>query len=439
MNGIPIPVGLRRALERSAEDPWQVGGPGGKIVRSRVRLWRCCALFSTLCWLGCGGPSATRPADAGTEISSVAVDVRVAAPVRKTIQRRVELQASFKAFESTTLYSKVSGFLRRIEVDLGDRVARDQLIAEIEVPELVEQLEETEAGLAVAKANHVAAAAELEGARANLEFKEVSYRRTRAVRDEDPDVISRQRVDEAMAQFRLAEASVKVIESRMEQIRSEIKRVEATMRRLRTLIGFSEIRAPFNGIVTERFVDTGALLQAATSSTAAQRIVDVASIDKLRLFVDVPEAEAPFVEVGDPAVVEVDSLPGREFEAQVTRFAGVLNPSTRAMRTEMHIANPGWVLRPGMYGRATLSLHTRTDVITIPAEALRVDGESTFVYCVAGGAAKRFDVKTADRDGISVEVTAGLDGTERVVISARGPVADGSPVRSVESLAELGL
>ena len=438
MTGIPTPLGLRTVLQRSAKDAGQSEGPGGNFLRGRGRLWLSCALFSALSWLGCAEPGGTRTAEAGVASSSAAVDVRVAVPVRKTLERRVVLQASFKAFESTTLYSKVSGFLRRIEVDLGDRVARGQFIAEIEVPELVEQLEETEAELAVAEASHVAAEAELEGARAHLELKEVSYRRTRAVRDEDPDVISQQRVDEAMAQFRLAGSSVKVIESRMEQIRSEIKRVEATIRRLRTLIGFSEIRAPFNGLVTERFVDPGALLQAATSSTAVQRIVDVARIDKLRLFVDVPEAEAPFVDVGDPAVVEVDSLPGREFEARVTRFAGVLNPSTRTMRTEMHLENPGWLLRPGMYGQATLSLHTRADAITIPAEALRVEGESAFVYCVAGGVAKRSDVKTADGDGISVEVTAGLDGTERVVVSARGPLADGAPVRSVEISTESG-
>ena len=127
----------------------------------------------------------------------------------------------------------------------------------------------------------------------------------------------------------------------------------------------------------------------------------------------------------------VDSMPGEEFRGKVTRFAGALNPATRTMRTEIDLANRDHRLRPGMYGRATLSLDMRSDAVTVPAEALRVEGGSEYVYCVVNGVAKRVGVETAIQDGISVEVIDGLDGDEQIVVAARGPIADGVPITSV--------
>ena len=125
-------------------------------------------------------------------------------------------------------------------------------------------------------------------------------------------------------------------------------------------------------------------------------------------------------------------MPGREFRGEVTRFSGVLDPTTRTMRTEIHLANKGWLLRPGMYGRARLTLEERSDAVTIPAEALRVDGGSSYVYRVVDGRARRTDVETKIRDGVRVEVTGGLTESERIVLSARGALADNVPVTAVE-------
>ena len=383
---------------------------------------------ATAACLSCDQPRGEQPVASEGSASPPRVDVVVVTPLLEAVDRQLVLPASVEAFETTTLYSKVSGYLGRIDVDIGDRVTRDQLIATIEVPEIVDQLRQAEADLAASQADRVSAESELDSFKAQSRLHELTYQRTESVREEEPDVISQQAVDEARAEFEVARASVQVAQGRISQIESNVKQVEAEIDRLRTLIGFAEVRAPFGGIVTNRYVHTGALLQAATSSRTVHGIVTIASLDRVRLHVDVPEFEVPYVQAGDPVVATLDSMPEMEFPGEVTRFAGVLDPSTRTMRTEIHLANPGWLLRPGMYGKARLTLEERSDAVTIPAGALRVDAAGSYVYRVVDGRAKRTEVEAELRDGIKVEVTKGLSASERIVLSARGVLADNVPV-----------
>ena len=387
---------------------------------------------ATAAWLGCDQPRGGQPAAGEGSASPPRVDVVVVTPLREAVDRQLVLPASVEAFETTTLHSKVSGYLGRIDVDIGDRVKRDQLIATIEVPEIVDQLRQAEADLAASQADRVSAESELDSFRAQSRLHELTYRRTESVREDEPDVISQQAVDEARAEFEVARASVQVAQGRISQIDSKVKQDQAEIDRLRTLIGFAEVRAPFGGIVTNRYVHTGALLQAATPSRTVHGIVTIASLDRIRLHVDVPESEVPYVQAGDPVVATLDSLPEMEFPGKVTRFAGVLDPSTRTMRTEIHLANPGWLLRPGMYGQARLTLEERSDAVTIPAAALRVDGAGSYVYRIVDGRAKRTEVEADLRDGVKVEVTEGLSASESIVLSARGDLADDVPVTAVE-------
>lgn len=391
---------------------------------------------ATAAWLGCDQPRGDQFASSEVSASPPRVDVVVVTPLRETVDRQLVLPASVEAFETTTLYSKVTGYLGRIDVDIGDRVKRDQLIATIEVPEIVDQLRQAEADLAASQADRVSAESELDSFEAQSRLHELTYQRTESVREDEPDVISQQAVDEARAEFEVARASVQVAQGRISQIDSKVKQVEAEIDRLRTLIGFSEVRAPFGGIVTKRYVHTGALLQAAMSSRTVHGIVTIASLDRIRLLVDVPESEVPYVQAGDPVVATLDSMAEMEFRGEVTRFAGVLDPSTRTMRTEIHLGNPGWLLRPGMYGQARLTLEERSDAVTIPAAALRVDGAGSYVYRVVDGRARRTEVEAELRDGVKVEVTDGLSASERVVLSARGVLADNAPVSAAEVRSE---
>lgn len=392
------------------------------------------ALGIALAGLGCSSGSLGRAdASADEPASTQALDVEVVFPARGDIVRTISLPASIEADQQATLYSRVSGYLKGIEVDIGDRVSQGQILAEIDVPEISDQLREGEAELAAAAADRSVADAELASAGAKSRLQALTYQRLQAVRTAEPDVVSQQDVDEAKAQSDMAAANVTEIESQILQIESTIKQLEAAKQRLQTLLGFAEIRAPFDGVVTDRFVDPGALLQAATSSDSVQKIVTVAKVDKVRVAIDVPESEAPYVRASNAATVTVDAMPGKQFQGSVSRYSRSLNPATRTMRAEIDLPNADGLLLPGMFGRATLTLAIRAGGITVPAEALHAEGERSFVYQVIGGQASRLDVETAPGDGIDVEITAGLDGSERVIVAAREPLSEGAAVNAVEA------
>lgn len=411
-----------------------VQGPRGI---SRLRLHRACsyaALALAFTGLGCSSSSLGQAdASADEPASTQALDVEVVSPARGDIVRTISLPASIEADQQAILYSRVSGYLESIAVDIGDRVSQGQLLAKIDVPEISDQLREGEAELAAAAADRRMADAELASAGAKSKLQTLTFERLQAVRTAEPDVVSQQDVDEAKAQSAMAAANVKETESQILRIDSRIKQLEAAKQRLQTLLGFAEIRAPFDGIVTDRFVDPGALLQAATSSDSVQKIVAVAKVDKVRVAIDVPESEAPHVRASGDATVVIDAMPGKQFQGSISRFSRSLNPATRTMRAEIDLPNPDGVLLPGMFGRATLTLAIRAGAVTVPAEALHAEGERSFVYEVIGGRARRVDVETAPGDGIDIEITGGLNGSERVIVAAREPLSDGTAVNPVEA------
>lgn len=394
----------------------------------------CAALALAFTGLGCSSGSLGR-ADASADEPAIrqALDVEVVSPARRDVVRTISLPASIEADQQATLYSKVSGYLEGIMVDIGDRVSQDQLLAEIDVPEIFDQLREGEAALAAALADRSMADAELASAEAKSRLQTLTYERLEAVKTAEPDVVSQQDVDEAKAQSDMAFARVKETESQILQIDSRIKQLEAAKQRLQTLLGFAEIRAPFDGIVTDRFVDPGALLQAATSRDSVQKIVAVANVDKVRVAIDVPESEAPHVRASGEAIVVIDAMPGKQFRGSISRFSRSLNPTTRTMRAEIDLPNTNGAILPGMFGRATLTLAIRAGAVTVPAEALHAEGERSFVYEVIEGRARRVDVETAPGDGIDIEITGGLNGSERVIVAAREPLSDGTAVTAVEA------
>lgn len=400
----------------------RVGGP----------KW-CCAMAAALVLIygGCADPGRTAAAQKADPNRAVATDVEVITPNEKTVSRPIELPARIEAFQQATVYSRVSGYLSRIAVDIGDRVSEGQLLAKIDVPEIVDEYRELEAKLAANRAEHRGATAAIESARAESGLQEVTFRRVESVRNQEPEVMPQQTVDEARAKHESARAAVRVAESKIEQIDKEHQAVEASLKRLQTLIDFADVRAPFAGVVTERFVDPGLLLQTGTSSRAVQRIVTVADMDRVRVFLDVPESAVPYVQVGDPVSLTVDAISGRDFKGKVTRFARVLDPATRTMKTEIVMPNPDWALRPGMFGRAALFLDESSGVVSIPAEALRVDGDSVFVYSVVDGRVRRVDVETEIGDGVLAQVTSGLVGNESIVVATKGPLSEGSLVNAI--------
>ena len=309
------------------------------------------------------------------------------------IVRRVTLPGNVMAYQEATLYAKVAGYLKMIAVDKGDNVKTGDVLAEIEAPEMV-------ADLVKEKAEAEAAA---------MDFRRVSEAQHKA-----SDLVTPQTMDTAKAKADVARAGVQRIE---------------------TLLAYAKITAPFAGVITKRWADRGALIPAATSSSAAKSaaVVTLMDFSTVRVDVAVPDTEAPLVKKDLPVKMTVDELPGRYFDGTITRFAYALDESTKTMATEIEIANPDLALRPGMWANVQIDLQKKTDAQLLPAEALVTEKDKMSVFVVRDRKAQKVPIKTGFDDGINVEVTGGLTPKDAVILAGKQAVTDGQPVKAVAS------
>ena len=320
------------------------------------------------------------------------VEVRVV-PVKKgEATRSITLPANLVAYQQATLCAKVSGYAKNIQVDKGDPVKAGELLAEIEVPELLADRAKYQAELQVAT---------------------VDYQRINDAQKKAPDLVMPQTVDEAKGKRDIAKANLD---------------------RTETLLGFCRITAPFAGIVTSRKVDPGAFIPAATGSTAANAaLFTVMDFSKVRVQSAVPEAEVPFIKVGLPASVIVEELRGTAWEGRITRFSQALDEATRTMLTEIELPNPAGELRPGMYARVRIIVETRPDALTIPSEALLAEKTRNSVFTIADNKAKRLTVRTGFNDGGRVEILEGVALDTPVILLGKQALADGQPVNVAQA------
>jgi membrane fusion protein (multidrug efflux system) len=336
---------------------------------------------------GCDHSAAEAPKPA-----SPPVNVQVVRPHRGDIVRRLTLPATIRPYQQATLYAKVAGYLKSIQVDRGDQVKEGDVLAEVEAPELLADQAKYQAEVEVAKTD--------------------SQRLTEAQK-KAPDLIVPLTVDTAKGKYEIALANLK---------------------RNETLLAYTKIIAPFSGTITRRWVDVGALIPAATASSSPQNAAVVTLMDRsrVRIEVAVPEAEAPLVKNGMEAEIAVDELPGKVFKGQVTRFADALDEATRTMISEIELPNPTRELRAGMFCTVKLAIDHRTDALLIPVEALVVEKVKTSVFTLVDGKAKKIPVKVGFEDGKSAEILDGLTGGETVILTGKLTLADGQPVNATE-------
>jgi membrane fusion protein (multidrug efflux system) len=297
------------------------------------------------------------------------------------------------AEQEATLYAKVSGYLKTIAVDKGDAVKEGQLLAEIEVPELLADEAQYKAETAVARTN---------------------YERIAQAREKAPDLVVPQTVDELRGQWEIAQAK---------------------LQRNHTLLEYARIVAPFAGRITARFVDPGAFIPAATAGSSPQNaaLVTLMDFSRVRVQVFVPEPEVPFIKNGVPARVTVEELPGRAFKGSVTRFAHALNEATKTMLTEIELENSTGELRPGMYASVQLEVERKQSGSLLPAQALVVEKAGTSVYLAVDGKAKKTPVQTGFNDGTQVEILGGLNPGQRVILAGKQSLNDGQPINVTEA------
>lgn len=288
------------------------------------------------------------------------------------------------------------------------------------------------------------------GAQAAAKKVEAAKSRAQAAREDvqvsrkDIDVANRQvevseaQADAARRQVGVAESGrralgeqVRVVDAQIAASRQQAQGSRSALAAAADVAGYTRIVAPFDGVVTERLVDPGALVQNASSNQAAARgILRVVRDRKLRVMIPVPETDIPYVRNGQPAAISVDAYPRETFPGTVTRFATAVDPRSRTMLTEVDLPNPGGRLRPGMYARVLLTLETHRNALSVPSEAVMGKDEDRFVYTVQDGKAKKTPVRVGVDDSKTAEITEGLQPGVQVVVVGRDTLVDGAPVKA---------
>jgi HlyD family secretion protein len=384
--------------------------------------------------------------------------------------RRLTIQpGTVQAFESADLYAKASGFLKSQSVDIGSTVKLGQVLAEVDAPELQEDVEQAAASHEQAKARVDQALAKISTAEAERDTAAASETQARAdvdrlaakrsmtqkqyerVKDLNArNAVDRKLVDEHQLDFEAAtagertghaaietaQAQKKTAEAKVREARADLVEAQAFARvvgsrldRARVLADYTRIKAPFDGVVTRRNFHPGAFIRSAADGSSLP-LLTVARTDLMRVVVQVPDLDVPLLDPGDKATILVDSLKSVPFSGVVSRLARSEDPTTRTMRAEIDLPNPDGRLVEGMYSRATIELQAPSRNLTVPASC--VVGHSTnaraIAFVVRDGKACRVPVTIGNDDGSDIEVISGLNPADEVVNRPGSSLDDGSTV-----------
>jgi HlyD family secretion protein len=430
------------------------------------RLVLAMVLATSLAATGCQHSAATAPSDAD---AVALVQVTSGKPERKTLTLSTTQPCQIEAFEQTPLFSKLAGYVEEVLVDIGDKVQKGQTLIKLSVPELhdelaqkqafvaqadaeVKQAESTVQAMAAAANTAEAKIAEAEAgiARATGEYDRSKSEHARIKELAAKGSVTKKLEEETLSELQSAEAATREVAAKAQSARAtyyeaqsnvdkskadlvaaeaRLKVSKADLSRAKTMLGYTEIRAPYDGTVTRRNVDTGHYVTPADSQ-GTKPLMTVARMDTVRVFVDVPELEAEHVDAGDPVMVHVQALEGQEFDAQVNRTSWSLLESNHSLRAEIDVANPDGHLRPGMYATATIRLVERPNVVVIPMTSVMRNGKETYCWEIDAGKIKHRTIQLGLRSGTNVEVTSGLDENVMVVLKQPESLQEGQHVRT---------
>lgn len=326
--------------------------------------------------------------------------------------------------------SKVAGFVKNIRVDIGDRVRAGQVLATLEVPEMQDDMARAAAMVERSDAEITHARDDVARAKAAHELTHLSYQRLKDVSNAKPGLVAQQELDDARSKDLVAEAQVSAAESSLLAAQQQTQVNRADQSRYKTLYNYTKVIAPFDGVVTMRYANTGSMIQAGTASQSqAMPVVRISENALLRLLLPVPESAVAQIHLGQQVEVHVSSL-GRTFPGKVSRFSDKVATATRTMETEVDVPNPSLVIIPGMYADVDLVLERRPDVLSIPVSAVDLTTSEHSVYTVtADDRVEIVPVKLGLETANRVEVVSGLKLGEMVIIGPRAALKPGDKVQ----------
>ena len=345
------------------------------------------------------------------------------------ISNTITLSGEFRPFQEVDVHAKVAGYIRKIYVDVGDHVKTGQTLAILEVPELDAQLQGADAAIRRSKDAVRRVKGDLDRADSMHHATHLDYARLKQASEARPGLIAEQELDNAMAKDKEGEAQISADEAALSEAQNQLDVSFAEQRQLSAMSDYARIVAPFNGVITKRGADTGALVQAGTSSNAqALPVVSVAQTDLFRLTLPVPESAVPMIRLGTTVTVHVQAL-NRDFEGKVARFADAVNQETRTMHTEVDVHNTDGSIIEGMYAEVELTLAKKVNALGVPIQAVNRNGSEATVLTVNSQDRIEEHAVRLGIEGVNqVEIISGLNPKDRVVIGSRSDFRPGDHV-----------
>jgi RND family efflux transporter MFP subunit len=398
--------GSRRAEMKIPPGKTDSSNRGGPRRRTLAMVTLLCAGFAVFIFLGIRSRTAAEKGLKEKVKSNAVPVVAVIHPQAGTAAQEIELPGTTQAYTEAPIYARTTGYLKQWYLDIGAHAKRGQLLALIETPELDQQLQQAES--------------ELQTAQANLQLAQVTADRWLYLLK--TNVVSKQETDQTVSDFNAKRA---IVDSD-----------QANVRRLQQLQEFEHVYAPFDGVITARDTDVGALIQNGDTNTRGnstlQELFHLAAIDKLRVYISVPEVYAAAVKSGEVVTLTLDAFPGETFRGALVRDSSSIDFTSRTLKVEVDVDNATERLLPGAYAFVHLKIPVPPGSVTIPTNALLFRSEGLSVALVRNGQAKLVPVTIGHDFGSTVEVVSSLTAGDNVIIDPSDSVLDGSPVQAEE-------
>jgi RND family efflux transporter MFP subunit len=392
------------------------------IHKTAAYRWMFVVIVLSACANGCGD---AHKADAADVPPAAVVKVQ-----RKSLSSTLEISSEFLPYQEIDVYAKVSGYIQKLYVDWGTHVKQGQLLAVLEIPELQQQLLQDEAS--VRRADQEVSRAREEQTRAESAYSvaHITYTRLADVQKSRPELVAQQEIDVAQGKDLEASAGVSSSKDALAAAEQALLAAKAALDKDKALFAYARMTAPFEGVVTQIYAYTGALLPAGTSATKGDSaLCHLSQNNLLRLVIPVPERAVPEISNGQTLEVNVSAL-HKTFIGKISLFSDQIDLTTRTMHTEVTVPNANYALVPGMYASVKIPLHTVTNVLTIPLQAVQSTGtgQGTVLLVNSTNHLERREVKLGLQSPTDTEVLSGLDENESVVFGEQSQFKEGQLV-----------
>jgi len=395
-----------------------------------MRYTRTKAAFS-LCFLagiatGCGGAHKASADDAANAPAAAVVKV-----VRGNIADTLEIASEFQPFQEVDVYAKVSGYIHKLDVDFGTHVKQGQVLAVLEIPELQQQLQQDEASVRRSEQDLARAREQLNRSESAYNVAHLTYTRLADVQKSRPELVAQQEID--VVQGKDLEASAEVSSERDSLASAEqgLLVAKAALGKDQAMFDYARMTAPFDGVVTQIYAYTGALLPAGTSSTnkGDSALCRLSQNSLMRLVIPVPERAVSGIHLGQTIAVDVSGI-DKTFDGKIVRFSDQIDPATRTMHTEVDVPNPKFEIVSGMYASVKIPLHSAANVLLLPVQAVQSSGEGNGVVLFVNSSkhVERREVKIGLQAATQAEILSGLENGDMVIFGEQNQFRPGELV-----------